>query len=193
MTALHSSASPSSPFIILARVSERRLAVASGIEIAATSSLTTSSRPESSCAGASSKWTSLVVPRRSESRPKVRWTAASPFHWMLYAEYLSTCSSINEPSRSCGISVILVGSLIPSSLVDCWYASRSPSQIPTPPDDLAYDAVPVSLRAVCDDAVVHLDQIEHRGLPVLLADYRDGMAFLAQLDSSLDLGSIRTV
>lgn len=70
---------------------------------------------------------------------------------------------------------------------------QHPLQIPTPPDDLAYDAVPVSLRAVCDDAVVHLDQIEHRGLPVLLADYRDGMAFLAQLDSSLDLGSIRTV
>ncbi len=70
---------------------------------------------------------------------------------------------------------------------------QHPLEIPTPPDDLAYDAVPVSLRAVCDDAVVHLDQIEHRGLPVLLADYRDGMAFLAQLDSSLDLGSIRTV
>lgn len=53
------------------------------------------------------------------------------------------------------------------------------------PYDLAYDAVLVSLRPICDDAVVHLDQIEHRGLPVLLADYRDGMAFLAQLDSSL--------
>ncbi len=55
------------------------------------------------------------------------------------------------------------------------------------PYDLAYDAVLVSLRPICDDAVVHLDQIEHRGLPVLLADYRDGMAFLAQLDSSLVL------
>lgn len=52
---------------------------------------------------------------------------------------------------------------------------------------MTYDATLVNPRLVCDDAVVHLDQVEHRGLPVLLADDRDGMAFLAQLDSSLVL------
>lgn len=70
---------------------------------------------------------------------------------------------------------------------------RAYLQIPIPPDDLAYDAVPVSLRTICDDAVVHLDQIEHRGLPMFLADDSDGMAFLAQFDSSLDLGSVGAV
>lgn len=76
----------------------------------------------------------------------------------------------------------LVSSILPPQL-----------QIPTPPDDLAYDAVLVSLRPICDDASPHLDQVEHRGLPVLLADDRDGMAFLTQLDSSLDLGSVGAV
>lgn len=66
-------------------------------------------------------------------------------------------------------------------------------QVPTPPDDLAYDAVLTSLQPIYDDATLHLDQVEHRGLPVLLADDRNGMPFLAQLDSSLDLGSIRAV
>lgn len=61
------------------------------------------------------------------------------------------------------------------------------------PYDLAYEPVLVSPRLIYDDATLHLDQVEHRGLPVLFADDCDGMAFLAQLDSSLDLGSIRTV